>query len=249
MEELPITSLTGGGVEREDIRTSRAFAMLGGVTALGLLLYALATMAVVFGLGGQPATAREIFELLYTNRLVGILRLDALTTLLMPLYYLLILSLYLALKKDQPVAAALSLPLGCVGLTLVLSAPSFFSWLTLSDKFAAATDAAQKNLLLAAGESVLATDMWHGSAAFVGGLLLQVATLLISLAMLRNGLFKKSTAWVGVVTHGLDLAHILVLPFVPVLGVVLMSTGGTLYLLWFPMLAIDFFRQRRESEK
>jgi len=227
---------------------SQGFARLGGVTALGLLLYVLATIAVVFGLGGQPASAREIFDLMHTNRLVGILRLDVLTTLFMPLYYPLFLSLYLALRKDRPMAAALSLLLGCAGLTLFLSAPSFLSWLTLSDRFAAATNAAQKTLFLAAGESVLATDLWHGSGAFVGGLLVQIATLLISLTMLHSSLFRRSTAWVGVVTHGLDLTHILVLPFLPSLGAVLMSTGGTLYLLWFPLLAGDFFRQGRKRE-
>jgi hypothetical protein len=231
----------------ETVQTSQKFARIGGVTALALLLYVLVTLAVVFGLGGQPASAREILDLLHTNRLVGILRLDALTTLAMPLYYLLFLSLYLALRKDQPVAATLSLLLGCAGLTLFLSAPSFFSWLTLSDKFAAATEASQKTLLLAAGEGVLATDLWHGSSAFLGGLLVQVALLMISLAMLSSSLFRKSTAWVGVVTHGLDLAHVLVLPFLPAVAAVLMAIGGTLYLPWFPLLAGDFFRQGRKS--
>ncbi len=58
----------------------------------------------------------------------------------------LFLSLYHALRKDQPVTVAISLLLGCVGLTLFLSAPSFFSWLTLSDRFAAA-------MLLVAGKA------------------------------------------------------------------------------------------------
>ncbi len=43
--------------------------------------------------------------------------------------------------------------------------------------------------------------------------------------MLSSSLFRKSTAWIGVITHGLDLAHILVLPFLPVLGAVLLSVG------------------------
>jgi len=224
--------------------TSQGFSRLGGLTALGLLLYALATMIVVFGLGGQPASAQAVFDLLQANRLAGILRLDALTTLVMPLYYLLFLSLYLALRKDRPLVAAVSLLLGSAGLTLFLSAPSFFSWLALSDKFAAASDAAQKNLLLAAGESLLATDLWHGSSAFVGGLLVQVSTLLFSLVMLRSS-FSKWTAWVGVVTHGLDLAHVLILPFLPTLGAILMAIGATFYLLWFPLLGRDFFRLGR----
>lgn len=226
---------------------SRRFARLGGVTAIGLLLYVVATVVVVFALGGQPTSVQDVFDLLHANRLVGILRLDALTTLCMPLYYLLLLSLWGALRRDQPVAAALSLLLGCAGLTLFLSAPSFLSWLMLSDKFAAATDAGQKSQLLAAGESLLATDPWHGSSAFVGGLLLQVATLLISLAMLRTSYFRRTTASVGVLTHGLDLAHLLVLPVLPLLGAILLSAGGVLYLLWFPLLAIDFFRNARTT--
>ena len=88
----------------------------------------------------------------------------------------------------------------------------------------------------------MVTDLWHGSSAFVGGLLLQTSTLLISLVMLRSNSFSKLTAWVGVVTHGLDLVHVLLMLILPSLGVILMAVGGTLYLVWFPLLARDFFR-------
>jgi hypothetical protein len=66
----------------------------------------------------------------------------------------------------------------------------------LSDKFAAATSEAQKTLLLAAGEAILASDMWHGSGAMMGGILLQTGTLLVLLVMLRSNAFGKLTAWV-----------------------------------------------------
>jgi hypothetical protein len=42
----------------------------------------------------------------------------------------------------------------------------------------------QKNLLLAAGEAILASDLWHGSGALMGGLLMQTGTLLVSIIML-----------------------------------------------------------------
>jgi len=216
--------------------------MIAGVVALTLLIYSLATMVILLGLGSPPATAQEILEMLRQNRLMGLLRLDALTTLIMPLYYLLLLGLYLALRKTHEMGATLTLLLGCAGLTLFLAAPSFVSWIALSDKFALATDETQKTLLLAAGESILVTDLWHSSSAFVGGLLLQSSTLLISLVMLRGNTFSKSTAWVGVVTHSLDLAHIPCLLFLPSVGTVLLMIGGTLYLVWFPLLARDFFK-------
>ena len=222
---------------------------LGGAITMILLVYSLVTMVLVFTLGGQPLSAQEAFDMLRGNRLVGILRLDVLTTLVMPLYYLLFLGLYIALRKAHAAYAAIALLLGCAGLTLFLAAPSFISWLTLSDKFAAATTGTQKTLLLAAGETILATDMWHSSSSLVGGLLLQTGTLLLSVLMLRSSLFSKLTAWVGVMTHGLDLAHILIGLFFPAAGAILLAIGGTLYLAWFPLLARDFFRLGREVEK
>lgn len=219
---------------------------LGGAISMVLLAYVLATMVIMLGLGAPPETAQETLDMLRQNRLAGLLRLDALTTLVMPLYYLLFFALYLVLKKTHDMVAKITLLLGCAGLTLFLAAPSFVSWLTLSDKFATATSEAQKNLFLAAGEAILVTDLWHSSTAFVGGLLLQTSMVLFSVIMLRGDTFSKWTAWVGVVTHGLDLAHIPLMLFLPSVGAALLIIGGTLYLAWFPLLARDFFRMARE---
>ena len=99
---------------------------LSGWVAIILLIYSLATMVILLGLGGPP------------------------TTLVTPLYYLLFLSLFIALRKTYKLVATLTLLLGCAVLTLFLAAPSFISWITLSDKFALATNDAQKTLYLAA---------------------------------------------------------------------------------------------------
>ena len=215
---------------------------IGGIVTLILLCYSLVTMILLIIIGGQPESAQAGFDMLAQNRLTGLLRLDLLTILIMPLYYLLFLGFFTALKKTQPVIAAVAAILGCAGVTLVLATPSALSWLALSDKFAVASNEAQKTLLLAAGEAILASDMWHGSGAFMGGLLTQTGTLLVSVAMLRSSAFSKLTAWVGIVTHGLDLLHILVGFVFPAGSVVLMMVAGPLYLVWFPLLARDFFQ-------
>lgn len=227
----------------EPIETSRRklFA-LGEYGAWGLLAYALATLIVLIVIGGQPETAQAGFTLLAESRLVGLLRLDVLTILVMPLYYLVFLGLYTALRGTDDALARLAAALAFTGVTLILATPSAFSFLTLNDRFAAATDEAQKTLLLAAGEAILASDLWHGSGALMGGLLLQTAALLVSVVMLRGRAFSRPTAWVGVVTHGLDLLHLLVGFFLPAGGVVLLMIAGPLYLAWFPLLARDFHR-------
>jgi hypothetical protein len=63
--------------------------------------------------------------------------------------------------------------------------------------------------------------------------------------MLSSNAFGKGTAYLGIVTHGLDLARLLVSFFLPVVGFILISIAGPLYLIWFPLLARDFFRLGR----
>jgi len=221
---------------------------MGGITALILIGYSLITMVILVVLGTPPTTAAEVFDMLGENKFTGLLRLDILTVLVyMPLFYLLFLGLYAALKKAHLVSTAIAVLLGFAGVTLFLATPSVFSWLALSNKFVTATSEAQKTLLLAAGETILVSDMWHGTGATIGGILIQVATTLISIAMLSSNAFGKSTACVGIVTHGLDLAHLLVGFFFPAGGVVLIQIAGTLYLVWFPLLARDFFRLSRSD--
>ncbi len=224
----------------------RQLYQLAGASALILLAYSLVTMVLMVVFGGQPQTAQQAFAMLQANRLVGFLRLDGLTIMVMPLYYLLFFSIYCVLKKSSGAFSGLASLLVFAGLTLFLATPSVFSWLALSDKFAAASDPAQKAQLLAAGEAILASDMWHGSGAILGGILLQTGALLVALVMLGSKSFGKLTAWLGIVMFGLDLAHLLVGFFFPVGGVILMAIAGTLYLAWFPLLARDFFRLGKE---
>ena len=215
---------------------------LGGWIALFFILYSLITMISLIVIGGQPKSALEGFAILQENRLTGILRLDILTVFIMPFYYLLFLGLYIALTKSNPTTAIISLVFGFAGVTLFLATPSVFSWLALSDRYAASSGEAERTLLLAAGEAILASDMWHGTGALMGGILMQIATTLISITMLKSAAFAKSTAYVGIVTHGLDLLHLLVGLLIPAGGVILMMIAGPLYLIWFPLLARDFFR-------
>lgn len=216
--------------------TLRGLCWVGGVAAWLLFVYCLATMVQLFVLGGQPATAKEAFDLLQQNRLVGLLRLDLPTVLALPLYYLLFLGLYVALRREDPAGATLATALAFVGVTLVLATPMGLSMLPLSDKHAAATSDEARRQLLATGEAILATDMWHSTASFVGGLLGQSAAVVVSVVMLRTRVFSRTTGWVGLVTHGLDLAHILLMPLVPGIGVFLMMAAGPLYLIWFPLV-------------
>lgn len=205
----------------------------GGVAALILIAYSLATIVQLVVLGGQPATAAEAFTLLQNNRILGLLRLDLPTIVAMPLYYFLFLGLFAALRRTDRASTMVSTSLAFVGVTLVLATPTALSMVSLSEKYAAATTEAMRIQVQAAGEAILATDIWHGTGALVGGILLQSAAVLISVVMLRSRVFGRTTAYLGILMHGLDLAHIVFGLFLPVAGVVLMAIAGPFYPIWF----------------
>lgn len=203
----------------------------GGIAAFIFLVYCLATMVQIAILGGPPATAADAFRVLQQNKVVGLLRLDFPTVLALPWYYLLFFGFFAALKDTDRTHAAIGTVLVFLGVTLVLAMPTALPLMALSDKYANATSDAMKAHFLAAGEAVLATDIWHGTGAYMGGILVQTGAVWISVVMLR-GVFSKATAYVGIITHGLDLMHIVIVPFLPKASSVFMIIAGLGYPVW-----------------
>ena len=181
--------------------------------------------------GGPPDSAAEAFRILQQNKLLGLLRLDSATVLVLPLYYLLFFGLFAALKDTHRTHGAIATVLVFFGVTLVLAMPTALPLMALSDKYAAATSEAMKIHFLAAGEAVLATDIWHGTGAYIGGIFVQTGAVWISCVMLR-GVLGKATAYVGIITHGLDLVHILFAPFLPKVAAIFMIIAGLGYPVW-----------------
>lgn len=202
-----------------------------GISAFIFLAYCLATMVQITVFGGPPESVVEAFRLLQQNKMVGLLRLDFPSVLVLPLYYLLFFGFFAALKDTNRTHAAIATALIFIGVTLVLAMPTALPLMALSDKYGAAGSDALKAHFLAAGEAVLATDIWHGTGAYMGGLFVQTGAVWISIVMLR-GVFSKETAYLGIITHGLDLVHILLAPFLPKAAAIFMIVAGLGYPVW-----------------
>src|SRR5512141_1358644 len=121
-----------------------------GVAALLQLALSLVTMVVAFGVGGEPSTAEEYFDLLQNHRLVGLIRMDFASVLTMGLYPLTLFGLYAALKRTYPAFMTFALALAFSGGVLWLASHSAFSMISLSDQYAAATTELQRAQFLAA---------------------------------------------------------------------------------------------------
>jgi hypothetical protein len=210
---------------------------MGGVAAFLMLASGMAPMIVFLTLGGEPASANEYFTLLASNRLVGLLRMDLASIVTIGLYYFVFFALLAALRRTQAPLAAFATALAFVGATLWFAKHSALSMIHLSDRYSAAATDAERSQITAAAEAVIASDVWHSTGSLVGGVLLLGGAILISVAMLKSGVFGKVAAWSGILANGFDLLHILInLVVQGNAGDILMAVAGPAYLVWFVLL-------------
>lgn len=93
---------------------------------------------------------------------------------------------------------AIALTFGLLGIAAYFASNTAFEMLSLSNQYTAATTDAQRSQLLASGQTMLA--LYQGTAFNMYYVFNTVATLIISVVMLRSTLFSKVTASVGLVT-------------------------------------------------
>jgi hypothetical protein len=222
---------------------------IGGSAALLQLLCVLTSTAVAIFAGTEPTTAEEYFTILQQNRLVGLLRMDYTTLILLCLYPFTAFGMFAPLRKHNQAFGALSVALIFVGMILGLAPHSAFSIINLSDQFAAATSPAQQEQLLAAGQAVISSDMWNSTSGFLAGIFLQGGSVLISILLLQSRKFSKATVVTGILSNGFDFVHVFVALFNPALGTLLLYISGPFYLLWFPLLARDLFKLGRRVDR
>jgi hypothetical protein len=231
-------------MSRSEIEQSKwdSLYRIGAAAALLQLASALVILVVTFTLGGRPVTAQEFFAVYQDNKLAGVLRDDFTSLLLVAMYLGTFPALYYALRRVNAAYTSLATLFTFVAVAICFATHSGFSLIHLSDLYAAATSEAQRAQFLAAGEAILATDMWNSSGAYMSGILLQGAGVIISLVMLRSKDFSKVTAYAGLLGNGFDLAQHILHPFAPSISATLMMFMGPFYLVWFPLLARDLLR-------
>jgi len=217
---------------------------IGGIAVLLQLACLVIYGIVSFTLGPKPGTVEEYFSVLQAYPLAGLLRSDVLMLILIALYLGVFPALYVALRPINPVYTAMATLFTVMAVTICFATQSDFAMLYLSDQYAATT-ASQQSQLLAAGEAVIASNMWNSTGAYLTGILLQGAGVMISVIMMRSKDFSKVTAYAGLLANGFDLAQHILHPFAPSLAAIPMMLAGPFYLVWFPMLARDLFQLGR----
>jgi hypothetical protein len=223
-----------------------ALRRLAGWVTLAQLLCLLLSVVTSIAVGTEPATAQEYFAMLRNDRVVGLLRLDFPTLVMICLFSITSYGIYSALRRSAGAYAGLATALVYIGVVLALANHSAFAMIHLSDLHAAATTAATREQLRVAGEAVIAGDMWHSTSGFLAGIFMQGGFVLVSALMLRSKAFSKGTAVSGLAANGLDFLHVFVGLVLPSLATTLLWIAGVFYLAWFPLLARDLLKRGQE---
>lgn len=205
-------------------------------------------------LGGDlsrlPSTAVGRYAQLLDNPLLGLYNLDLLNTIIQIISIPVYLALYAAHRKSNKGIARLAFIFFLVGTTLFAAGNTALTMYDLSIKYAAASSDAQRMLIAAAGEAMLAKGA-HGSAGvFIGFILPCIAGLIMSFAMLSGKVFSRLSAYLGIFGNCLIILYLILVTFVPgvkTMAVAFAAPGGLMLMTWMIMFTLTLFKLSGEK--
>ena len=152
--------------------------------------------------------------------------------------------LYVTLKEVDESWALIALTLGLIGLVCLVPARPIPEMFALSDRHAAASTDAEREMIVASGEAML--THFHGMAYNAHYVLGSLSLLISSLLMLRSDLFGRVTAYVGIATNIVVFGL-----YVPAVGVYISMLSVVGYVIWYFLIARRLFRLgwRRPGEQ
>ncbi len=210
-----------------------------GGAASWIVVFLVLGMVVGQSLFPQPATVRAWFQLFEQNLFIGLLDFWGLEMIMYILFVPVFLALYILLKELDHGVAAIAAILTFLGVGIFLSTNNPFTMLSLSRQYASAAFSAQRAVLLAAGQAVLANTGQRVVGGFNTGLfLVSLAGLIFSVLMLKVQHFRRSTAWVGVWAYAFSLADYLrqILTQSVLIALLVILPGAVLLLIWFALV-------------
>lgn len=220
---------------------------LGGAAALLVVLTALAEILITFLPGGytNAETVTVWFALLQNSPFLGLRNLGLLNIVMTALGIPLIFSLYWVHRKTSPSLGALAMILAMMGTTVFYATNRAFPMLALSAQYATATTAAERTMLEAAGQAMLAVGQSHTPGTFLAFFLSEIAGILMAVVMLRGRLFHPVTAFVGLTGYGFLLIFEVLSSFVPSSHdaiLILAMVGGLSNIAWYVLAALRLFQ-------
>ena len=234
----------------------RSLQVLGGVAAIlaGLVfrrwwsseLALLESVGVVHATGAAvPTTPAEWFALIQAQPFRALVQLNFFDLVNFVLVALMYLGLFARLRMARTASTTLAMGLTLLGVALYLASSQAANLFALGAQFSASTNDAQRQLLLAAGQSALVSGnpIGFGTGVFWSYMSLYGAGLLLSLAMLRDSSFARWTGVLGVIASSIGLGYFVTCAFGPTLSVIPAVLSAPCNLVWYVATGIALVRE------
>ncbi len=204
------------------------------------------------GSTAAPGTVVDWFMLLQSNKLLGLTLLNLFDLVNYALVGWIFLALLVALRRTSPSFMTIAAALAFVGIAVYLESNQALSMLSLSDQYAATTTDAQRSLLLASGQAMLAIHSnatYAGSGIYLSFFLVSAAGLIISAVMLRSEIFDQVTAYAGILANVFGLGYYVTLAFAPAVVALPLSISALFLLAWYILISRRLFQLARGGSK
>lgn len=224
------------------------FHRMSGYTSFFLLTIMIAYAIVVVFLGPQPTDTLSYFNLARQSPIKALLISDLNVPIALSAYFFIFLSLWKILKDLNRPLVTLASAFTCMAVAFTILSNTDLALISLSKDYFASDDAQEKLIIEAAGKALFANNMWHSSAAYFCGILMQGSGIFISLIMLKSKNFRGITAVSGLWGNGFDLAQHIIHLALPSAAGLLLKIAGPGYLVWYIFLGLDLLRNAKPRE-
>lgn len=199
------------------------FCLLGGWFAFfqaGMVIFAIVAYFIWPPVVSEH-NIQKIYEGIQQSPFVYFMKLDPFVLIAMLFQMPVWLGLWSVLRKTDPALAALALTTGLLSIIAALPTGPIIELFSLSSAYINAGSTELKNIYIAAGEALFAA--YNGTAWAVSIISGGLASILFALVMFKNGVFRKLTFWMMLIS-GIGALPVLV----PVIGIILLFVVATI---------------------
>lgn len=215
------------------------------ISVLLMLLDIISTFVFKEKIAFGTFSAIDWFAIFHNSWFSGLRNLGLFNVIEMILSIPLLFALYATHLDTNKPLIGLAVILSFVGMAIYISNNAAIPMYVLGGKYGAATTDAQRSILAAAGQGIIARGEDFTPGAFTGFILGEIANIIIAFVMLRGGVFGKKTAYIGILGIGLLTVYTIMVTFVPAMqniAMIVAMIGGPLGTVWYILIARRLFQ-------
>jgi len=189
-----------GEIMTNSLSDSLRYRKLFSVSAVLSLLIVICLLGdfFVYALIPNMDSSTEIIKFFIESPVKGLLFFDLLGMISYLLFITIIISFFILLKKENESIILIGTVLFFIGITVFFATNTGFSVLRLSREFVATQSEAERQMILSSVKTMI--TLFDVQAFMISYVIVSLAWIFISIAMLRSDMFSKISSYSGLIS-------------------------------------------------